>query len=99
LGAPGPLIRSYFIDTAWLFDAMASSESRLAKDGAFRYGNEQNSLSTKSFFLPRSGPQVNLGFIADDHVPFMRHGVSVLHIIPLQFPRVWHTIQVSHRRM
>lgn len=29
LGAPNPLIRPFFTQTAWLFDAMVSAESRL----------------------------------------------------------------------
>jgi glutaminyl-peptide cyclotransferase len=95
LGAPDPLIISYFIDTAWLFDAMASSERRLADSGAFRYGDDQESAAMKSFFRPRKFPEVNLAYIGDDHVPFLHHGVSVLHIIPVQFPRVWHTTKVS----
>ena len=95
LGAPYPRITSYFIDTAWLFDAMASSERRLAEMGAFRYGNNEETTANWSFFVPRRGPQVNLEFIGDDHVPFLHHGVSVLHIIPTPFPRVWHTPKVG----
>jgi glutaminyl-peptide cyclotransferase len=29
--------------------------------------------------------------IEDDHIPFQRRGVSVLHLIPIPFPGVWHT--------
>lgn len=32
----------------------------------------------------------NLG-ISDDHVPFQRRGVSILHLIPTNFPSTWHT--------
>lgn len=35
-----------------------------------------------------------MGFIEDDHVPFMKKGVSILHIIAYPFPRVWHTLKV-----
>ncbi|NXS12290.1 QPCT cyclotransferase, partial [Neodrepanis coruscans] len=31
------------------------------------------------------------GPVEDDHVPFLRRGVRVLHLIPTPFPRVWHT--------
>jgi hypothetical protein len=31
------------------------------------------------------------GLIEDDHLPFMRRGVEVLHLIPSPFPAVWHT--------
>lgn len=29
--------------------------------------------------------------VADDHVPFMKRKVPILHLIPTSFPRVWHT--------
>ncbi|KZT27324.1 hypothetical protein NEOLEDRAFT_1088852 [Neolentinus lepideus HHB14362 ss-1] len=91
LGAPHPLIRSAFLDTAWLFDAMVSVERRLFDNGAFVYGNDQASSLT-SFFLARHKGDGNYGYIEDDHVPFLRKGVSVLHIIASPFPRVWHTL-------
>lgn len=31
------------------------------------------------------------GNVEDDYVPFARRGVPVLHLIPLPFPREWHT--------
>lgn len=30
--------------------------------------------------------------IEDDHIPFLKRGVEILHIIPVPFPDVWHTI-------
>lgn len=93
LGAPGPSIRSYFIDTAWLFDAMVSAERRLHE--SFLLADSADTTNFRSFFLPRSGTELNYGYIADDHVPFLQKGVNVLHVIPYQFPAVWHTLQVS----
>lgn len=29
--------------------------------------------------------------VADDHIPFLRRSVPVLHLIPTSFPAVWHT--------
>lgn len=31
--------------------------------------------------------------IEDDHIPFMRRNVKILHLIPLPFPTVWHKIE------
>ncbi|KAG0701520.1 hypothetical protein DFH29DRAFT_926400 [Suillus ampliporus] len=92
LGAPNPTIRSYFIDTAWLFDAMISAEARLKDAGAL--DASETSTNFRSFFLPRtgSGNQYNYGYIGDDHVPFLQKGVNILHIIAYPFPRVWHTL-------
>lgn len=97
LGATQPLIRSYFLDTAWLFDALASVEHRLGESGAFTYAEEKGMSpgTWKSYFLERSKVQMNYGYIGDDHVPFIERGVSVLHLIPEPFPHVWHTLKVS----
>jgi hypothetical protein len=32
------------------------------------------------------------GQIEDDHIPFLQRGVPCLHIIPGNFPTVWHTM-------
>ena len=29
--------------------------------------------------------------IEDDHLPFLRRGVKIVHLIPYPFPTVWHT--------
>lgn len=28
--------------------------------------------------------------IEDDHIPFLKRNVPILHIIPIPFPEVWH---------
>ncbi|KAG2133764.1 hypothetical protein DEU56DRAFT_416275 [Suillus clintonianus] len=92
LGAPNPTIRSYFIDTAWLFDAMISAETRLKDAGALDAA--ETSANFRSFFLPRtgSGNEYSYGYIGDDHVPFLKKGVNILHVIAYPFPRIWHTL-------
>jgi len=94
LGAPNPSIRSYFTDTAWLFDSLASAEQRLHKSGVL-VGSE-GGAGFQSFFLPRRHGESRNGSIVDDYVPFLRRGVNVLHLIPLPYPGVWHTLQVSY---
>lgn len=98
LGAADPLIRSYFLETAWLFDALLSAEQRLGEIGAFAFGSEQGMAPGrwKTFFRPRSENDGNDGNVGDDHIPFLHRGVSVLHLIPEPFPPVWHTILVLH---
>jgi len=93
LGAENPLIRSYTLDTAWLFDALVSVEKRLGESGAFAYGDEQGMAPEKwsSFFYQRTRVDRNMGGIGDDHVPFLHKGVDVLHLITSPFPSVWHT--------
>uniref|UniRef100_A0A8H7Y2I5 Peptide hydrolase n=1 Tax=Psilocybe cubensis TaxID=181762 RepID=A0A8H7Y2I5_PSICU len=95
LGAPNPYIRSFFVDTAWLFDSMVSAERRLGESGAFVYGKDGNNMAPgqwRSWFRARVGNNVNFGYVGDDHIPFLHKGVSILHIISEPFPRVWHTL-------
>lgn len=94
LGASNPSIRSYFTDTAWLFDSLASAERRLHESGVLM--GLEGPATFQSFFLPRRGNEFGHGYIVDDHIPFLRKGVSVLHVIPYPFPGVWHTLRVSH---
>ena len=96
LGAPNPLILSFFPETAWLFDALVSTEQRLGDIGAFTYGTELSMAPGRwtTFFKPRTEDDVNYGHVEDDHIPFLYKGVSILHLIAVPFPHVWHTIQV-----
>ncbi|KAH9173537.1 hypothetical protein EDB89DRAFT_1884969 [Lactarius sanguifluus] len=87
LGAAHPLVRSYFPDTAWLFDALVDAETRLRKAGIL-----DAAALGRSFFRPRSATDNSLGYMGDDHLPFLRRGVSVLHVIAEPFPSVWHTL-------
>ncbi|KDR73552.1 hypothetical protein GALMADRAFT_71864 [Galerina marginata CBS 339.88] len=94
LGAKNPSLRSYFIDTAWLFDSMVSVERRLGDSGAFVYGKETNMAAGqwRSWFRSRTVNNVNFGYVGDDHIPFLQKGISILHLISEPFPRVWHTL-------
>jgi glutaminyl-peptide cyclotransferase len=96
LGAKQPLIRSYFLDTAWMFDALIDIEERLGASGAFEFGEEKTMAAGKwsSFFWKRRKELQNMGHIGDDHMPFLQRGVSVLHMIADPFPHVWHTLKV-----
>uniref|UniRef100_A0A0N4ZYA5 Glutaminyl-peptide cyclotransferase n=1 Tax=Parastrongyloides trichosuri TaxID=131310 RepID=A0A0N4ZYA5_PARTI len=37
-------------------------------------------------------PVALMGGIEDDHIPFLRRNVPILHLIPARFPHVWHTV-------
>jgi hypothetical protein len=94
IGAPTPLIQSYFPSTAWLFDEMASAEARLGAAGALDESDFKWDPHKSGFFVPRTGYTSSWGGIEDDHLPFLQRGVSILHIISSPFPRVWHTLAV-----
>ncbi|GAA5886313.1 hypothetical protein JCM3774_002964, partial [Rhodotorula dairenensis] len=104
LGAPNPLVRSFFPNTGWLFDELLHAEDRLGRAGVLwpgldrdRYAAQRDRLGARerSFFVPRNAPgmQMHAGSIEDDHLPFMHAGVPIVHLIPVPFPPVWHTIK------
>lgn len=79
-----------------MFHALARIEQRLGDSGAFEYGEEKSMAPGQwhSWFLPHQNFNLGFGYIGDDHVPFLRQGVSVLHLIADPFPRVWHQLGV-----
>ncbi|GAA5835348.1 hypothetical protein JCM9279_004515 [Rhodotorula babjevae] len=103
LGAPNPLLRNFFVPTGWLFDEFVHAEERLGLAGHLWRGLEGAAYTAKkgetgalerSFFVPRgSGVSAYAGQIEDDHLPFLREGVPIVHLISVPFPRVWHTIK------
>jgi len=90
------VIHSYFPETGWLFDELLEAETRLGKGGHLT-GPGLAVDRYYSFFRKRTGHETVYGYIGDDHTPFLVRGVSVLHIVPSPFPRVWHKLSVSRR--
>ncbi|RYO89782.1 hypothetical protein DL766_002631 [Monosporascus sp. MC13-8B] len=89
LGAADPRVPSYFQATHWAYQGMAKIEERMRKLGLLK-------STPKRPFLPESRKhpvQFGGASVQDDHVPFMVRGVPVLHIIPMPFPPVWHTME------
>lgn len=89
LGSSNPKVPSYFQGTHWAYKNMATIEDRMRKLGLLEAKPAQP-------FLPESGKQptqFSRAYVEDDHVPFMRRGVPILHIIPSPFPAVWHRIE------
>ncbi|KAL7961928.1 hypothetical protein V8C34DRAFT_271588 [Trichoderma compactum] len=88
LGSPNPRVPSYFLTTHWAYRNMAALEKRMRDLGLL----ESNPSSP---FLPdveKRADQFGYGGIEDDHIPFLRRGVDILHLIPTPFPAVWHTM-------
>ncbi|KAI5480945.1 glutaminyl-peptide cyclotransferase [Pseudohyphozyma bogoriensis] len=103
LGAPSPVIRSWFTSTGWLFDEFQQAEARLGLAGllwdstpdqaSYQANRFDQTKKERTFFVGREGVQSNGGGIEDDHLPFLAAGVPIVHMIPLPFPSVWHTIR------
>lgn len=85
LGAPDPKFYSYFKETEQWYVRMAEAEERLAEMGQLRQYSRGHPQQT--YFAKRSFPS----YVEDDHIPFMKRKVPILHIIPHPFPDVWHT--------
>ncbi|KAF2019582.1 hypothetical protein BU24DRAFT_431332 [Aaosphaeria arxii CBS 175.79] len=86
LGSAEPMIPSYFSETHWAYQNLATIETRM---------RELRLLETKpkENFLPDEGRNRTFGGISDDHLPFIKQGVPILHVIPSPFPHVWHKIE------
>lgn len=51
------------------------------------------------YFQPYRHPSIPENAIADDHVPFYRRGVPILHLVPLPFPSQWHQQSDSYKNL
>ncbi|AAS52870.2 AER189Wp [Eremothecium gossypii ATCC 10895] len=81
LGGPGEdLVPSYFKETHHYYEDLWVIEAKY---------NSEYSVST-SYLDPSAKARV---YIDDDHMPFLRRGVPVLHLIPSRFPPNWHTLE------
>jgi len=81
LGAESPSFYSMHQDTAWLFDHLIAVEKRLTEKKMIDKKKTPYFKSQRQFFQR----------VEDDHKPFMDLGVPALHIIPIPFPKGWHT--------
>lgn len=88
LGAPGTTVSSFFPTTHWAFEQLARIEKLLLDQKLLRVKEEHDPVFDASRKMFQSA-----GHIGDDHIPFWKKGVEILHIIPVPFPQVWHTMQ------
>ncbi|XP_058051968.1 glutaminyl-peptide cyclotransferase-like protein isoform X2 [Ahaetulla prasina] len=84
LGAPQPSFQNHFLATSGWFERLISIEKRLHHLGLLQ------SHSQEQLYFYR---EPVYGSVEDDHAPFLRKGVPVLHLIATPFPRVWHTLE------
>jgi len=84
LGNSHSRIYSSYRETDWLHDMMSDADRRLRDAGLVEVEPRE-----EGWF---QGMRMNPGMIADDHLPFVQRGVSILHVISNPFPRVWHTL-------
>ena len=86
LGGELNYVPSYFPQTHENYNDMAILERRLLNDFP-------EIMKSQNFFAnPSDYEREYFGIIEDDHIPFLRSRVPVLHLIPSRFPETWHTI-------
>uniref|UniRef100_A0A914CWI0 Glutaminyl-peptide cyclotransferase n=1 Tax=Acrobeloides nanus TaxID=290746 RepID=A0A914CWI0_9BILA len=82
LGAKNPKIASTFgHGTTELFQELPKIENRL------------KNLSSLKRIPQIFYPGTSYNAVEDDHIPFMKKGVPIMHLITVPFPSVWHTQQ------
>jgi glutaminyl-peptide cyclotransferase len=92
LGSSDPAIPSYFRETDWMHQKLGTVEARIRRLGLSKMNKDY-----RGTFFPRPAMFQYGGLIGDDHTPYLARGVPVLHLIPLQFPAVWHRIVSIHQ--
>lgn len=101
IGTKDTVIKSYYPNTDWLHSHLSELEGVYRNDPKSKRAtsktNKKRSNKMRSSydpFFPRfEASSFHLShFLADDHLPFLHRGVPILHLIPLPFPKVWHTI-------
>ncbi|XP_007896662.1 glutaminyl-peptide cyclotransferase [Callorhinchus milii] len=90
IGAPNPTFPSYFSNTARWHRRMQLIERRLHRLGLLN----NHPIEVKYFW-----PNMRAGEIEDDHIPFLKRGVPILHLIPTPFPRVWHSMEDNEENL
>ncbi|KAK7490232.1 hypothetical protein BaRGS_00018577 [Batillaria attramentaria] len=73
---------SHFDSTNQLYEHLMKVENHL-RNNNYLTGRHRETIFTSNRGFGRGG-------IQDDHIPFLRRGVDVLHLISTPFPTVWH---------
>lgn len=82
IGTRDTRFMSHFDETQSLYENLVKTEKHLRSNFLLSGKHSETIFAdTKPF-----GP----GGVEDDHIPFLRRGVEVLHLISTPFPAVWH---------
>lgn len=91
LGAPDPKFYSCFQNTEGWYSKLAIIEDRLSEKGLMDRHSSDGMIHTEDLHNQYFQSHSLKTFIEDDHVPFMKLRVPIVHLIPIPFPSVWHT--------
>lgn len=90
LGAPSPRFGNQFSSTLRWLTKLQNIERRL---------HSLNQLVDHPNDIQYFWPNIPVGRVQDDHIPFLIRGVHVLHLIPSPFPSVWHTFDDNEQNL
>uniref|UniRef100_A0A8C9V286 Glutaminyl-peptide cyclotransferase n=1 Tax=Scleropages formosus TaxID=113540 RepID=A0A8C9V286_SCLFO len=90
IGAPTPHFGNQFPNTAQWLSRLQNIERRLHALGQL----EDHPTEVQYFW-----PGLPVGPVEDDHKPFLKRGVRILHLIPTPFPAVWHTFEDNEENL
>ncbi|KAJ3416722.1 hypothetical protein HDV05_000552 [Chytridiales sp. JEL 0842] len=78
--------------TTWAWEKLVEIENRLLQQGLLSEAHRKTMVKSgePGYFIPGETPFMGLHGIDDDHRPFRDRGVPIVHVIPPQFPSVWH---------
>ncbi|XP_077405192.1 glutaminyl-peptide cyclotransferase [Vanacampus margaritifer] len=90
IGAPSPRFGNQFQATTYWLSRLQDIEKRL---------HSMNQLENHADDVEYFWPDRPVFHVEDDHVPFLKRGVRILHLIPTPFPSVWHTIHDNEQNL
>lgn len=82
IGAADPKFYNYFASTQSWFARLIAAEKKLGENGLMSHLWQKPNTYFQSYSLQ--------SFIEDDHIPFLKRGVPIMHAIVYPFPEVWH---------
>lgn len=91
MGAPDPNFYNFFQDTEDEYLKFCDLEKQLSTLGMLEQYTYSGVTDKRDFTYFREGTIAT--FIEDDHIPFLQRNVPVVHVIPVPFPNVWHTLK------
>ncbi|KAM6221140.1 LOW QUALITY PROTEIN: glutaminyl-peptide cyclotransferase [Rhynchocyon petersi] len=90
IGAQNPTFPNFFPRSTRWHKRLQAIEHALHELGLLKdYSSERQYFQSYDY----------RGGIQDDHVPFLRKGVPVLHLISSPFPEVWHTMEDNEKNL
>ncbi|CAH8458232.1 unnamed protein product [Heterobilharzia americana] len=82
LGAKHPQIPNYHYEKRGNYNLLTLLEMKMRSTNLLKSTGPKNNFYFEGEFNHK---------ISDDHIPFTKKGVPALHLIPIPFPKVWHT--------